>query len=69
MAKVKESKVEKQQRSDAAEQAHRLAHELDWIMTICMRKAHLMSMVMDIIIQIPRQFLTGWQEPLVIWRQ
>ena len=28
MAKVKESKVEKQQRSDAAEQAHRLAHEL-----------------------------------------
>lgn len=26
MAKVKESKVEKQQRSDAAEQAHRLAH-------------------------------------------
>ena len=28
MAKAKESKVEKQQRSDAAEQAHRLAHEL-----------------------------------------
>ena len=28
MAKAKESKVEQQQRSDAAEQAHRLAHEL-----------------------------------------
>ena len=28
MAKAKESKAEQQQRSDAAEQAHRLAHEL-----------------------------------------
>ena len=38
----------------------------------CMGIQHMENsthMSMDIIIQIPRQFLTGWQEPLVIWRQ
>ena len=38
MAKEKKSMVEKQQSADAAEQAHRLAHELGWHMDIHIQK-------------------------------
>ena len=69
MAKVKESKVEKQQRSDAAEQAHRLAHELGLDHDHLHEEGTSHEHGHGHHHQIPRQFLTGWQEPLVIWRQ
>ena len=66
MAKAKESKAEQQQRSDAAEQAHRL---WGWSMLICMRFGLRTDMSMDITIQIPKRFPIDWQEPLDIWKQ
>lgn len=67
MAKAKESKAEQQQRSDAAEQAHRLAHELGaGACSSAWRMVHRTDMSMDITIQIPKRFPIDWQEPLDI---